>query len=390
VTKIVVSGLTLFQILFIAGVLHASATGFSGTTHILADQSDAGSAAIIDVNSQKMPLLEAPTSSVSTDDSAADLVMADDDATGSSSAVSVADADLEAADSSTSPSTADTDVSNTPVADSSTTSGTQTDDGSYKVITYTVKSGDTLSGIAEHFGISTKTILQANSAKATSKLKVGQTLTILPVDGIQYTVVSGDSLGSIAAQYNASVSDILVYNGLTKDSIIKSGQTLLIPNATAASASDISSAGSVKSTIKKAVQKVADAALGVKVADADTSALADGYYMRPIKAGVKTQGIHDNNAVDLADACGTAVYASAAGTVTVAKDNNAWNGGFGNYVEINHDNGSQTLYAHFEKTEVSVGDQVAQGQEIGKMGETGEATGCHVHFEIHDGPVNPF
>lgn len=66
-------------------------------------------------------------------------------------------------------------------------------------------------------------------------------------------------------------------------------------------------------------------------------------------------------------------------------------GGFGNCVIIDHGNGVQTLYAHLSKITVSVGDELSAGDEVGKIGSTGNSTGPHLHFEVHvDGEVvNP-
>jgi murein DD-endopeptidase MepM/ murein hydrolase activator NlpD len=62
-------------------------------------------------------------------------------------------------------------------------------------------------------------------------------------------------------------------------------------------------------------------------------------------------------------------------------------------VVINHTNGSQTLYAHMSSVSVTEGSSVAKGDRIGAIGATGKVhgtTGCHVHFEIRNGPTNPF
>jgi len=64
-------------------------------------------------------------------------------------------------------------------------------------------------------------------------------------------------------------------------------------------------------------------------------------------------------------------------------------GGYGHYVLIAHPNGTKTRYAHMEKISVSVGLYVKQGEILGTMGRTGDATGCHVHFEVF-GAVNSF
>jgi murein DD-endopeptidase MepM/ murein hydrolase activator NlpD len=93
--------------------------------------------------------------------------------------------------------------------------------------------------------------------------------------------------------------------------------------------------------------------------------------------------------IDVANATGTPVQASADGVVEKA----GWNkGGFGNLVEIRHPDGSMTRYAHNSKILVRAGQQVSQGEIIAKMGSTGFSTGPHTHFEIHQsgkGAVNP-
>jgi murein DD-endopeptidase MepM/ murein hydrolase activator NlpD len=70
-------------------------------------------------------------------------------------------------------------------------------------------------------------------------------------------------------------------------------------------------------------------------------------------------------------------------------DDYGYNGGYGQYVVISHDNGTQTLYAHMSSVSVSVGQRVFQGQVIGTLGNSGRSTGPHVHFEVR-GAKNPF
>ena len=113
-----------------------------------------------------------------------------------------------------------------------------------------------------------------------------------------------------------------------------------------------------------------------------------GYYQRPIIGGVKTRGLHGFNGVDLAKACGSPIYASAAGAVITARSS-GWNSGYGKYVAIAHGNGTQTLYAHMSTVQINSGTTVFQGQQIGLVGSTGKSTGCHIHFEIRGGK-NPF
>jgi len=85
-----------------------------------------------------------------------------------------------------------------------------------------------------------------------------------------------------------------------------------------------------------------------------------------------------HNGVDFAGKLGSDIIAVAAGVVT-------WSGdryGYGNMVEIDHGNGYVTRYAHNQKNLVKVGDKIAKGQLIAKMGSSGRSTGPHVHFEV--------
>jgi murein DD-endopeptidase MepM/ murein hydrolase activator NlpD len=112
------------------------------------------------------------------------------------------------------------------------------------------------------------------------------------------------------------------------------------------------------------------------------------YFIQPA-AGLNWGILHGHNAVDIANACGTPVVAAAGGVVIDSSDSGGWNGGYGNFLYIQHPNGTKTKYAHLQTLEVSSGDEVSQGQEIGKMGDTGHSTGCHLHFEVN-GAANPF
>ena len=89
-------------------------------------------------------------------------------------------------------------------------------------------------------------------------------------------------------------------------------------------------------------------------------------------------GSSNHSGIDIANGYGTKVHAADGGLVVFTD----WSSGYGNLVKIEHDNGEVTYYAHCNEFLVSVGERVYQGQEIAMMGETGLATGVHVHFEI--------
>jgi len=86
----------------------------------------------------------------------------------------------------------------------------------------------------------------------------------------------------------------------------------------------------------------------------------------------------------------TEIHASRPGRVIKAQG--GWNGGYGNYVIIDHGDGWQTLYAHQVKLNVRVGEWVKRGQVIGWVGSTGNSLGCHLHFETRKNgrQYNPF
>ncbi len=120
-----------------------------------------------------------------------------------------------------------------------------------------------------------------------------------------------------------------------------------------------------------------------------------GNYFASPTTGWNWGRLHDYNAVDIANRCGTPVYAAAEGLVVEVANDDGWNNGYGNYIKIEHPiNGSKTYtrYAHLSKVLVDKGIYVLQGAEIGLMGNTGNTigqTGCHLHFEVY-GAKNPF
>ncbi len=258
----------------------------------------------------------------------------------------------------------------------------QTLPASTQISVYTVHNGDTLSGIATMFNVTVNTIIWANDIKG-RVIHPGDVLVILPVTGIKYTVAKGDTIASIAKKYKSDAAEIASYNELSGDSSLSVGATIIIPNGEIAAVPTTVKVKSPSGTVS--IPKTGTTA---KLHDASGPDY-NYYYTWPLVGGVVTQGLHGYNAVDIGAPKGTPILASAAGTVIVAKNNDGWNGGYGNYVVILHDNGTQTLYAHSSNVLVSVGDSVAQGQTIALVGRTGEATGYHLHFEVR-GAENPF
>jgi murein DD-endopeptidase MepM/ murein hydrolase activator NlpD len=240
---------------------------------------------------------------------------------------------------------------------------------------YVVREGDTLGGISKMFSVSANTILWANDLPRSSSLKVGQVLTILPVTGVKYTTQKGDTLATIAKRFGGDADEIASFNGI--DSTLAAGTDIIIPDG------EIAVVAPKKISVSA---KISEPAHNVGPTG-DASQVA--YYIAPLSHYVRTQGVHGYNAVDLAAPIGTPILAAATGDVVVARAG-GWNGGYGSYVVMQHSNGAQTLYGHASKIIVSDGEHVVQGQVIGYVGQTGKATGPHVHFEIRNGIKNPF
>ena len=237
---------------------------------------------------------------------------------------------------------------------------------------YVVRKGDSLSQIADMFGVSVNTILWANDMKKGDKLIEGSTLFILPVSGLKHVVTKGQTLKSIAQKYNADIGDIVSFNGIAEDTKLVIGEELIIPGGEMSvdGPSKTSTAKNTKTTVKTSLKSVA------------------GYFINPVPGAIKTQGIHGKNAVDLAAPIGTPIRATASGTVLLARV--GWNGAYGNMVIIQHPNGTKTLYSHLSKITATTGQNVSQGEVIGQVGNTGRVraakggNGAHLHFEVYN------
>ena len=262
-----------------------------------------------------------------------------------------------------------------------------------QISTYVVRSGDSLSSIAKIFNVSVNTIVWANDLSRNEPLAVGQTLVILPISGINHVIKKGETISGIVKRYGADQDEVLKYNDITVSTVLVPGNTIIIPDGEmGVSTIPNRASGNTSTSGTRGGHGVPPRSQWGKpnsnpVHDAN-GPYYPGYFVRPIDGGYKSQGLHGHNAVDLADDAGTPIHAAADGVVIVKKVG-GWNGGYGNYVVISHPNGTETLYAHASKVLVSVGDHVNQGQTIELMGQTGEATGPHLHFEIWSAR-NPF
>ncbi len=236
-----------------------------------------------------------------------------------------------------------------------------------EIFAYEVEAGDTLSSIAQQFGIKKETLVMENDLWNVNNLRKGMMLKILPVDGVSHLVQKGDTVEKIAKKYSVDKEAIIKQNQLEDSGELLAGNALIIP-------------GGKKSMPVSLAYNAPSSASGYQYTGPSTGRL----IWPTLKAAKLTQSFHKGHyALDIANRNRGPIFAAAAGKVIVAKY--GWNGGYGNYIIIDHGNGMQTLYGHNEKLYVTEGQYVEQGQTISWMGNTGRvygATGIHVHFEV--------
>lgn len=231
------------------------------------------------------------------------------------------------------------------------------------LLIYKIQAGDNLSKIAREFDISLNTILWANPNLRSGLIRPGEELIILPVSGILHEVREGETIESIAGLYGITEEKILKINPKASRELLPT-QKIIIPD------------GRPKR--------------GLAYSPSSNLPNLNTYFALPT-TGWNWGELHPINAVDIANACGTPVYAAAEGLVSQVGSPTNWNNGYGGLVVIEHPNRTETRYAHLRKIFISEGDYISQRELIGEIGNTGNVhgtPGCHLHFEV-GGARNP-
>ncbi|HEX5591694.1 MAG TPA: M23 family metallopeptidase [Candidatus Limnocylindrales bacterium] len=249
-------------------------------------------------------------------------------------------------------------------------------DGKGLLQTYTVRSGDTLTGIASHFGVSMMTVWWANKLSSKDDLHVGQKLVIPPVDGLVVTVKDGDTLDALAAAHKVDAADVVTVNELDDPTLII-GQTLILPGAV----------GAPIPTPTPTKRPATTGGGGGSCNCSGPSTYNGGAFSWPVVGGgnyISQYFRYGHYAIDIAADYGSRVRAAAAGRVIFA----GWKSNGGGYqVWISHGSGLYTTYNHMASVGVSTGTSVGKGQAIGRVGQSGRATGPHLHFEVWVGSI---
>ena len=255
-----------------------------------------------------------------------------------------------------------------------------------KIVTYTVQAGDTLWSIAGAYQTDISTLIALNPDVEPERLRPGTDLKVISdFRGIVYRVQEGDTLQRISAAYLSPLEQIMQVNQLTDPSDLKTGDLLFLPGGRPRY--QVASRGARE-------RSPAPASDAKPKAAAPAPAGARAGFIWPINGGdisseygYRADMGDFHTGIDIAVPYGTPAGAAAAGTVTFA----GWDGNYGYCVVIDHGGGIKTKYAHGSAILVAVGQQVAQGQAVIKVGHTGRATGDHLHLEfiVNGKTVNP-
>ena len=252
-------------------------------------------------------------------------------------------------------------------------------------VTYTVKAGDTWSEIAEDHDMTSSELLEMNPGYDIDKIQIGEVLTLseaVPyltvtvkqreyyVEDVMYDIeytdtadlYKGDYKVVSAGEYGAAdvVANVTYVNGVETERTILSSVTLKEP------------------VTEQRLQGTRERPTWYPT----------GTFRWPISGRITSYfggrsspggiGSTNHQGIDIAGSYGIPVYAADGGTVTYA----GWMGGYGYLVQIDHGNGYVTRYGHNSSLTVSVGDKVYKGQQIARVGSTGNSTGNHCRFEV--------
>ena len=252
-------------------------------------------------------------------------------------------------------------------------------------VTYEVKKGDTWSEIANSHGLTSKELLALNPGYNIDKLQIGEVLTLsasvpyltmtvvqqeryvddVPFD-IEYTdsadMWQGDVKVTSPGQYGAAdvLANVTYVNGEEVERTLLSSVTLREPVT--------------EHQLRGTKERPTWHATGT-FRWPITGRITSRFGGRSSPGGI---GSTNHKGIDIAGRYGTPVYAADGGTVVYA----GWMGGYGYLIQIDHGNGYVTYYGHNSSLTASVGQHVHKGQQIARVGSTGNSTGNHCHFEV--------
>ena len=252
-------------------------------------------------------------------------------------------------------------------------------------VTYTVKKGDTWSEIAEDHGMTSKELLAMNPGYDPNRLSIGEVLTLSAAVPYLTLTVTEQERYVADIPYDVAYTDSAdLYQGdykVTSKGVY--GKADVVANVTYINGEETERTVLSYTELQEPVTE--QRLRGTKERP---TWLPTGSFRWPASGSITSYfggrkspggiGSTNHKGIDIANRHGTPIYAADGGTVLYA----GWMRGYGYLVQISHGNGVVTYYGHNSRLLVSVGQHVYKGQQIAKMGSTGNSTGNHCHFEI--------
>ena len=254
-----------------------------------------------------------------------------------------------------------------------------------------VKKGDTLIGISKRYNLSVEMLKMFNNLSS-DRIYIGQKIHLYPPPvrksefvtvrsvppGGYHVVRKGEDIYRIAKMYDVNIIDLVEYNKLSNLDI-KTGQKLFLIKSDTDYA--MSSETKEKQPEKKQIGREEKKTVQLEKAITDKLITKRYELILPVEGEVTSEfGLRNgkpHKGIDISAPVGTPIYAVMDGKVVY----NGTQRGYGNVIILEHRNYIMTVYAHNEANLVRIGEKVKQGQPIASLGQTGTASGPHLHFE---------
>jgi len=255
--------------------------------------------------------------------------------------------------------------------------------------------------LASRFSLPAELLRNANPAIPDP---AGRSVRVPPGVGALATPLTGEDLIAFAARVGVAPGAVVVRNRLEPPYRLVAGEPLLLPGESEVFAAEVGGAagtgvgggvvgggvvgGGVVAAPHELLREPAFARLASVLANVRLEPPDDefawplaGFPRLTSRFGWRNVSVAGNRyhlGVDLGAASGTPVVASRGGTVVRAE----WIGAYGFAVYLDHGDGFETRYAHLSRIDVTVGERLARGETVGRVGSTGASTGPHLHFEV--------